>query len=135
MGGKFKIKKQQPIASPVGRTPAKVVFGFSELKDISYTNGEKDGKFFIKFLGRLKQLSQLDWDAVNVSAKHSFGWEVMDVKSRQNQPSNQCLQVWINFWFFAPQVIIMYFLAIVNKTLLKLFLLSTTLVIFILMDK
>lgn len=54
MGGKFKIKKQQPIASPVGRTPAKVVFGFSELKDISYTNGEKDGKFFIKFLGRLK---------------------------------------------------------------------------------
>ena len=24
MGGKFKIKKQQPIASPVGRTPAKV---------------------------------------------------------------------------------------------------------------
>ena len=46
MGGKFKIKKQQPIASPVGRTPAKVVFGFSELKDISYTNGEKDGKCF-----------------------------------------------------------------------------------------
>lgn len=41
MGGKFNIKKQQPIASPVGRTPAKVVFGFSELKDISYTNGEK----------------------------------------------------------------------------------------------
>mgnify|MGYP006924883644 FL=1 len=81
MGGKFKIKKQQPIASPVGRTPAKVVFGFSELKDISYTNGDKDGKFFIKFLGRLKQLSQLDWDAVNVSAKHSFGWEVMEVKS------------------------------------------------------
>lgn len=81
MGGKFKIKKQQPIASPVGRTPAKVVFGFSELKDISYTNGEKDGKFFIKFLGRLKLLSQLDWDAVNVSAKHSFGWEVMNVKS------------------------------------------------------
>ena len=81
MGGKFKIKKQQPIASPVGRTPAKVVFGFSELKDISYTNGEKDGKFFIKFLGRLKQLSQLDWDAVNVSAKHSFGWEIMEVKN------------------------------------------------------
>lgn len=81
MGGKFKIKKQQPIASPVGRAPAKVVFGFSELKDISYTNGEKDGKFFIKFLGRLKQLSQLDWDAVNVSAKHSFGWEVMEVKN------------------------------------------------------
>ena len=50
MGGKFNIKKQHPIASPVGRTPAKVVFGFSELKDISYTNGEKDGKFFIKFL-------------------------------------------------------------------------------------
>lgn len=40
MGGKFNIKKQQPIASPVGRTPAKVVFGFSELKDISYTNGD-----------------------------------------------------------------------------------------------
>ena len=34
------------------------------------------GKFKIK-----KQLSQLDWDAVNVSAKHSFGWEVMEVKS------------------------------------------------------
>ena len=34
------------------------------------------GKFKIK-----KQLSKLDWDAVNVSAKHSFGCEVMEVKS------------------------------------------------------
>ena len=23
----------------------------------------------------------MDWDAVNVSAKHSFGWEVMELKS------------------------------------------------------
>lgn len=43
MGGKFKIKKQQPIASPVGRTPAKVVFGFSELKDISYAAKAMEG--------------------------------------------------------------------------------------------
>ena len=34
MGGKFKIKKQQPIASPVGRTPAKVVFGFLNSKTL-----------------------------------------------------------------------------------------------------
>lgn len=45
MGGKFKIKKQQPVAPPIGRTSAKIVFGFSELKDISYTNGVKDGKW------------------------------------------------------------------------------------------
>lgn len=81
MGGKFKIKKQQPVAPPIGRTPAKIVFGFSELKDVSYIDGEKDGKFFIKFLGRLKKLCQLDWDAVKTSARHSYGWETMEVKN------------------------------------------------------
>ena len=44
------------------------------------------GKFKIK-----KQLSQLDWDAVNVSAKHSFGCDVMEVKSMTNLPNNQFL--------------------------------------------
>ena len=44
------------------------------------------GKFKIK-----KQLSQLDWDVVNVSAKHSFGWDVMEVKSMTNLPNNQFL--------------------------------------------
>lgn len=52
-------------------------------------------------------------------------------KIKKHLPNYQYLQVWINFSYFVPQVIIMYFLAIVNKTLLKLFLLSTTLVIYI----
>lgn len=134
MGGKFKIKKQQPIASPVGRTPAKVVFGFSELKDISYTNGEKDGKFFIKFLGRLKQLSQLGWDAVNVSAKHSFGWEVMDVKSMIRTAQQSVPAGMDKLLVFRATGDNHVFLGFAKKTLLKLFLLSTALVIFILMD-
>lgn len=79
MGGNFKIKKQTPIAQPIGSNSEKLVFGFSELKDISYIKGEKDGKFFICFLSRLKKLSLLDWKTVSVSAKHSYGWEIMKV--------------------------------------------------------
>jgi hypothetical protein len=40
-------------------------------------------------------------------------------KIKKHLPNYQYLQVWINFSYFVPQVIIMYFLAIVNKTLLK----------------
>ncbi len=61
-----------------------MVFGFSELKDLSFEKAEKDGRFFIKFLRRLRQLSQLDWEVVNTSARHSYGWETINVKNMES---------------------------------------------------
>ena len=40
-----------------------------------------DSSFFISFLERLKKLSSLDWNTVNTSARHSFGFEKMPVDS------------------------------------------------------
>lgn len=80
MGKRFNIKSQAPMAPSVVRTSAKLVFGFAELRPISYIKGEKDGKFFIQYLERLKKLSSLDWNTVYVSGRHSFGMEKMSVK-------------------------------------------------------
>lgn len=81
MGKQFKIKSQIPIAPSVIRASANLVFGFAELRPISYINGEKDGKFFIQYLERLKKLSGIDWNTVNISSRHSFGLEKMPIKS------------------------------------------------------
>lgn len=76
----FKIKSQPLEPFPVGKSRENVVFGFSELRPYSYTKCHKDGDFFIHFLDRLKKLSGLDWNTINVSARHSFGAEKMQVK-------------------------------------------------------
>lgn len=88
----FSIKKQKPSALPVGKSSPKLVFGFSELKEISYPKALHDGKFFVKFLGRLSKLSELDWESVSGSARHSFGWETiskasMTPSARQHVPA------------------------------------------------
>ena len=80
MGGKFKIKPQIPSSTPVGKVAEQVSFGFSELRAYSYTEGSKDGRFFIDFLARLKKLCSVDWNTINVSNRHSFGTEKMSVK-------------------------------------------------------
>ena len=58
----------------------KVVFGFSKLQSISYTDTKKVS-FFIEYLERLKKLSDLDWKTVFTSQRHGFGTEPMPVSS------------------------------------------------------
>lgn len=81
MSVKFKIKPQIPLSAPVGKVTERVSFGFSELRAHSYTEGNKDGRFFIDFLARLKKLCSVDWNTINVSGRHSFGTEKMLVKN------------------------------------------------------
>lgn len=81
MGKRFNIKSQVPIVPSVIRASAKLVFGFAELRPVSYIKGEKDGKFFIQYLDRLKKLSGIDWNTANISGRHSFGMEKMPIKS------------------------------------------------------
>lgn len=64
---------------PVGKPQEKLVFGFAELRLFSYVDSQHDSSFFISFLERQKKLSSLDWDTVNISARHSFGFEKMMV--------------------------------------------------------
>lgn len=91
MGGKVTLKKPKLTVKPVGKPQEKLVFGFAELRPYSYVDSQHDSSFFISFLERLKKLSSLDWDTVNISARHSFGFEKMMVKdlteaARQHTP-------------------------------------------------
>lgn len=79
MGKKFSIKKSQPKAAEIRKSQDRIVFGFSELKPYSYVNGRNDAVFFIEFLERLKKLSSIDWNTANVSGRHSFGLEKMNI--------------------------------------------------------
>lgn len=81
MGGKHKIKKPIIREPVVGNVPEKIVFGFSELRQYSYTEAANDGKFFIKFLERMKKLGELTWDTVFTTQRHSFGAEKIPVSS------------------------------------------------------
>ena len=78
---KFTIKQPKPLAAVIGKPQERIVFGFSELRPYSYVNSHNDSLFFISFLERLKKLSSLDWNTVNTSARHSFGFEKMPVDS------------------------------------------------------
>ena len=42
---------------------------------------KKDGKFLHNFLNRLKKLSELGWDEINRSDRHSFGVEQIPVSN------------------------------------------------------
>ena len=72
---KFAIKQPKPQAAVIGKPQERIVFGFSELRPYSYVNCHNDSSFFISFFERLKKLSSLDWNTVNTSARHSFGFE------------------------------------------------------------
>lgn len=89
---KFSIKKQVPFVPVVGKSQERVVFGFSELRPYSYVENHNDTAFFISFLDRLKKLCCIDWNTINTSARHSFGFEMMKVSSltksaQQHTPS------------------------------------------------
>jgi hypothetical protein len=60
-------------------------FCFKYLQETSIKNS-KNHKFFIDFLFRLKKLSELGWNEINKSPKHSFGTEKISIeKIKQKQ--------------------------------------------------
>ena len=79
MGKRFSFKKGQPSITEIGKTRDRIVFGFSELRPYSYVDSHNDSGFFISFLDRLKKLSSIDWNTANVSTRHSYGLEKMNV--------------------------------------------------------
>lgn len=81
MPKRFPIKKPKPLAIDIGKGCEKIVFGFSEVRPFSYVDSRNDSDFFIAFLGRLKKLCGTDWNTVNTSGRHSFGWEKIEKSS------------------------------------------------------
>lgn len=79
MSKKFKIKPQTPSGPSIAKTASNLVFSFAELRSYSYIEAERDGKFFIQYLERLRKLGTLNWNIVNISSRHSFGIEKMKV--------------------------------------------------------
>lgn len=79
MPKKFPFKKSRPIAIEIGQSHEKIVFGFSELRAYSYIDSHNDSNFYISFLDRLRKLSSIDWETANMSHRHSFGMEKMDI--------------------------------------------------------
>ena len=62
--------KKQPEKTPI-------FFSFEYLQENQAK--KKDGKFLHDFLNRLKKLSELGWDEINKSDKHSYGVEPIPV--------------------------------------------------------
>lgn len=86
---KKKIIKQQTVEQEsIGKQPEKVVFGFSKLKALSYTEAKNDSDFFICFLDRLKKISDLDWNTIMTSQRHGFGKEFIEVSSLKISAQN-----------------------------------------------
>ena len=81
MGNKFKIKPPILAEPSIVKATSILVFSFAELRSFSFMEAGKDGKFFIQYLERLKKLGSLDWNTVNISARHSFGLEKMKVSN------------------------------------------------------
>lgn len=74
-------------------------FNFSELADYSYTGARNNNKFFIEFLQRLKKLSELTWEVICQSPRHSFGFETIDreclKKAAQNKVSPEVKKLFV----------------------------------------
>ncbi|GHT43545.1 hypothetical protein FACS1894181_12700 [Bacteroidia bacterium] len=60
------------------------VFCFKYLSEKSIKDC-KDAKFFFKFLMRLQELSQLGWDEIRTSQRHSFGLEPIPLNKIKHQ--------------------------------------------------
>lgn len=72
------INVEEPIENKVGKRQY-VSFGFDMLHDVSYTECKKPD-FFIHFLQRMRNLCRLDWNEINKSPRHSFGYEKIPIK-------------------------------------------------------
>lgn len=73
------VKQEEPIELKVGQKQY-VSFGFDFLHDVSYTEC-KNADFFISLLQRLKKLCSLDWNEINKSQRHSFGYEKIPISA------------------------------------------------------
>lgn len=76
---RYLVRAEEPEEKKVGQKQY-ISFGFDFLHDVSYT-GCKKSDFFINFLQRLRKLSQLDWNEINKSQRHSFGYEKIPISS------------------------------------------------------
>lgn len=72
------VKTEKPIENKVGQRQY-VSFSFDLLHDVSYTEC-KNPDFFIRFLQRMKKLCLLGWNEINLSPRHSFGYEKIPIK-------------------------------------------------------
>lgn len=78
MGKKRFIKKvEEPIEAKVGQKQY-ISFSFELLHDASYSDCTEHS-FFIHFLQRLKKLCTLDWNEINKSDRHGFGYEKIPI--------------------------------------------------------
>lgn len=57
-----------------------ISFNFRYLSDKSFSNC-KDADFFIHYLDRLNKLSSLTWKQIQLSDRHSFGFELLGVEN------------------------------------------------------
>lgn len=83
-----KIKPQVTPAGIVTQQPSKIVFGFSQLKSLSYVDAKNDSAFFVDFLGRLQKLSELDWNTVWTTHRHGLGTEMISKASLKQSARN-----------------------------------------------
>lgn len=63
----------------------KVSFGFSEIRDVSFVKAQRDAAFFIEYIHRLKQLSNMTWDEIRTTHRHGFGSETIGVDKLTKQ--------------------------------------------------
>jgi len=78
MGSRRFIKNvEKPKEQKVGQRQY-IAFSFDLLHDVSYTDCDRP-EFFIGFLKRLRNLCRLDWDEINKSQRHSFGYEKIPI--------------------------------------------------------
>lgn len=54
------------------------LFSFRWLSDVSFGNSV-DAKFFVSYLNRLQKLSELGWEEIRKSDRHSYGMESIPV--------------------------------------------------------
>lgn len=94
MGTPKRLKKEEPVEKIVGRQGL-ISFRFDLLHEVSYTDCQISD-FFIKFLKRLKQLCSLNWNEINTSPRHSFGYEKIPRNSIKKEIS---ITKEINFLF------------------------------------
>ena len=80
--------KKLDINEEVEKKKQYPLFSFKHLQtNISYKDC-KETKFFIDFIGRLQKLSELGWEEIRKSQRHSFGMEKIPVKNIKPQYPN-----------------------------------------------
>lgn len=73
------INIEEPTENKVGKRQS-ISFSFDMLHEVSYTECKRTD-FFIHLLQRMKKLSLLDWNSINHSQRHSFGYEKIPIKA------------------------------------------------------